>query len=136
MGNKNSRGNASSHNHNLVTNNKNTIENTKWKLNLLRQAKLDLLNNMNFENSLVNRNNLANQIAENRDQNWKNHKTHHVYTYTSIQTLYTYVYTNFIYSVYKVFIRMYTNFVDVCIKVCIRICYEKPKRKPQGISRR
>ena len=74
MGNKNSRGNASSHNHNLVTNNKNTIENTKWKLNLLRQAKLDLLNNMNFENSLVNRNNLANQIAENRDQNWKNHK--------------------------------------------------------------
>ena len=70
MANWKSGGVTSSHNYNFVTNNKNTIENSKWKLNLLRQAKLDLLDSMNFENTLVNRNNLANQISENRKQNW------------------------------------------------------------------
>ena len=74
MSNSKSKGSSNSSNYKLVANNKEAFEKTRWKMTLLRQAKLDLLENMNFDNSLVNRNNLANQISENRYLNWEKHK--------------------------------------------------------------
>jgi hypothetical protein len=64
-----------------------------------------------------------------------NKKTHHLYTYISIQTLDTnvyikflYTYTNFVYDVYKVFIHTYTNFIYTYTNfVYIHIC-TIPKR--------
>ena len=71
MSNSKLKGSSNSSNYKLVANNKEAFEKTRWKMTLLRQAKLDLLENMNFDNSLVNRNNLADQISENRYLNWE-----------------------------------------------------------------
>ena len=66
MSNSKSKGSANSSNYKLVANNKEAFEKTRGKMALLRQAKLDLLENMNFDDSLVNRNNLADKISKNR----------------------------------------------------------------------
>ncbi len=74
MSNSKSKGSSNSSNYKLVANNKEAFEKTRWKMTLLRQAKLDLLENMNFDNSLVNRNNLADQISKSRCLNWEKNK--------------------------------------------------------------